>query len=545
MRRWFHEERPIVSGIPACSVRFVVPSTADRERGAVTTHGASCRTSITIVALLCVHAGAVLYSVGERDGALDEQLNGALRSAGFTGTIESTLERRLGRKVDPELAELGRLLWFDKLPALYHDNACGGCHSPSNGFGDTQSIAIGIQNNNLVGPDRSGPRNKRRAPLVINAAFYPSLMWNGRFYAPSRNPFDNSAGFHFPAPEGTTKFPPNDPVIKQLLQAQAHIPPTELVETAGLRGTCPTLGDMYCQFDRDPAAAGVHAETVPPPDSSDRSRNEPIRRKIVELVNGSDAYRELFAARFPEVKRGAPIGFSMLARAIAEFEFTLVFADAPIDRFARGRTDAMSAAQKRGALLFFGKARCVTCHAVGGASNEMFSDFDYHVIGVPQVSPAFGVGKGNLVQDGEGEDEDFGREHTTLEEDDRYKFRTAPLRNVAVAGAYFHNGAFTRLEDAIRHHLDVERSARRYDPKAAGLDEDLTRHVGPIEPVLERLDARLRSPIHLTEAEFIDLVAFVRDGLLDPRARRENLCQRVPRLLPSGLPPLTFQQCQT
>jgi cytochrome c peroxidase len=506
-------------------------------------HRAINRFWIPAATVLCVCAWGGAHSIAGPSDALDAQLTGVLRSAEFTGAIESTLERRLGRKIDPELAELGRLLWFDKLPALYHDNACGGCHSPSNGFGDTQSIAIGIQNNNLVGPDRSGPRNKRRAPLVINAAFYPSLMWNGRFYAPSRNPFDNSAGFTFPAPEGTTKFPPNDPVIKHLLQAQAHIPPTELVETAGLRGTCPTLGDMYCQFDFDHAASGLRAETIPPPDASDRSRNEPIRRKIVEVLNGSRAYHDLFAARFPEMSTGAPIDFSMFARAIAEFEFTLVFADAPIDRFARGQTDAMTAGQKRGALLFFGKARCVTCHAVRGASNEMFSDFDYHVIGVPQLSPAFGAGKGNLVQDGEGEDEDFGREHTTLDPDDRYKFRTAPLRNVAVAAAYFHNGAFTRLEDAIRHHLDVARSIRRYDAKAAGVDEDLTQHLGPIEPVLERLDPRLQLPIRLTEAEFNDLLTFVRDGLLDSRARKENLCKRVPRVLPSGFPPLTFEQC--
>ena len=486
----------------------------------------------------------MVYSTAGPSNGPDGQLASVLGSAGFTGTIESTLERRLGRKIDPELAELGRLLWFDKLPALFHDNACGGCHSPSNGFGDTQSIAIGIQNNNLVGPDRRGPRNKRRAPLVINAAFYPSLMWNGRFFAPSRDPFDNSAGFHFPLPEGTTRFPPNDPVIRHLLQAQAHIPPTELVETAGLSGTCPTLGDMYCQFDLDRTAAGVPAETIPPPDSADQSRNEPIRRKIVELLNASSAYRELFAARFPEVRAGARIDFSMFARAIAEFEFTLVFADAPVDQFARGRTDAMSDAQKRGALLFFGKARCVTCHAVRGASNEMFSDFDYHAIGVPQVSPAFGAGKGNLIQDGEGEDEDFGREHTTLDPEDRYKFRTAPLRNVAVAAAYFHDGAFTRLDDAIRHHLDVAYSARHYNPGAAGLDEDLTHHLGPSEPVLERLDPRLRTPVLLTNAEFNDLVTFVTDGLLDPRARKENLCQRVPSSLPSGLPPLTFQQCR-
>jgi len=34
-------------------------------------------------------------------------------------------------------------------------------------------------------------------------------------------------------------------------------------------------------------------------------------------------------------------------------------------------------------------------------------------------------------------------------------FRTSPLRNAALQSAFFHNGCFTRLEDAIRHHLDV------------------------------------------------------------------------------------------
>ena len=142
---------------------------------------------IPALAFLYLGAAALVYGAKNEDKAgIDVKLAGVLRSAGFTGTVESTLEARLGRKISPDLADLGRLLWFDKLPALFHDNACGGCHSPTNGFGDTQSIAIGIQNNNVVGPGRRGPRNKRRAPLVINAAFYPSLMWNGRFRAASR-----------------------------------------------------------------------------------------------------------------------------------------------------------------------------------------------------------------------------------------------------------------------------------------------------------------------------------------------------------------------
>src|SRR4029450_11691624 len=85
-------------------------------------------------------------------GGLDQELRSVLAQAGFTGAVESTLEKRLGRPVDQNLADLGRLLWFDKAGGLHSDNTCGGCHSPGNGFGDSQSIAIGGQNNKRVGP---------------------------------------------------------------------------------------------------------------------------------------------------------------------------------------------------------------------------------------------------------------------------------------------------------------------------------------------------------------------------------------------------------
>ena len=139
-----------------------------------------------------------------RASQLDQQLKAALRSAGFTGQIEATLERRLGRRIDRQLAELGRLLWFDTITGLNNDNTCAGCHSPTNGFGDTQSIAIGIENNNVVGPGRRGPRNQRRTPMVLNTAFFPALMWNGRFSSLSGDPFDNRARFAFPPPEGAS-----------------------------------------------------------------------------------------------------------------------------------------------------------------------------------------------------------------------------------------------------------------------------------------------------------------------------------------------------
>jgi cytochrome c peroxidase len=204
----------------------------------------------------------------------------------------------------------------------------------------------------------------------------------------------------------------------------------------------------------------------------------------------------------------------------------------------------MTDQQKRGGVLFFGKAGCVSCHAVGGAANEMFSDFENHVLGVPQIAPVFGISTGNVVFDGSGEDEDFGQEQISGDSQDRYKFRTSPLRNVALQPAFFHNGAFTRLEDAIVHHLDVVQSATSYDPVAAGVDPDLSLRLGPVQPVLARLDPLVAQPLSLTPQEIQDLVAFVRDGLLDPKARPEKLCKLMPKTLPSGKAVATFEECQ-
>jgi cytochrome c peroxidase len=430
---------------------------------------------------------------------LDRELIAILNTAGFTGRIESTLEARLGRRINPQLAEIGRLLWFDTITGLNDDNACAGCHSPTAGFGDTQSIAIGIDNNGIVGPHRAGPRNMRRSPMVINTVFYPNLMWNSRFRALSGDPFDNRDGWSFPPPEGLSL---SD--LPHLLTAQAFIPPTERTEVAGF------------DFPGD---------------------NDAIRDEVLVRLNGIPDYRKMFGKVFPEVKAGAPITFEMFGLAIAEFEFTLTFANAPIDRFARGHRNALTTDEKKGALLFFGEARCSTCHSVSGASNEMFSDFQEHGIGVPQIAPA----QTNNDFDGEGANEDFGLEQITGDPQDRYKFRTSPLRNVAVQPTFMHNGAFKNLEAAIRHHLNVYESARTYTPASQDLDPDLAGTAGPIEPVLARLDPILATPIVLDEEQILQLVAFVANGLLDPRARPDNLNKLVPSSVPSGMPALIFE----
>jgi len=464
-------------------------------------------TRCKLIAVLLALAAAVALFAAPRgsadggDGSLDAQLAAVLDQQGFTGRVGQSLEQRLGRKIDDRLADLGRNAFHDSLLGLADDNSCAGCHAAPAGFGDTQSIAIGVDNNDVVGPDRAGPRNQRRAPSVINNAFFPALMWNSRFNSMSGDPFDNSAGFQFPVPEGFSLSG-----MPHLLTAQAFIPVTEKPEMAGFHPSLP-------------------------------GSNDGIRDAVAARLNAAPEYRKLFGQIFPEVKDGAPVTYEMLARAIAEFEFTLTFADAPVDRFARGQKNAMTDDEKRGALLFFGQADCVGCHAVAGQSNEMFSDFQMHVAGIPQVAPA----ASNVTFDGPGANEDFGLEQVTGDPADRYAFRTSPLRNLALQPSFFHNGAFTRLEDAVRYHLDALGSAPSYDPAAAGLDADLQGPRGPLAPVLARLDPRLATPVVLSDEEFRQLVAFLRTGLQDPRATPHNLRKLIPKTLPSGRPVAHFQ----
>lgn len=535
--------------------------------------------SVMVVTGFCLPYAHADNNDSVSDSSSDHQLNNdlihQLKQAGFTGKIQASLEKHLGRPINPDLALLGKNLFFDTVLSLGNDNNCSGCHSPLTGFSDSQPMSIGVENNGIVGPGRSGPRNQRRAPQVINAAYFPSLMWNARISSISHNAFDVSEGVRVPFfLGGTTVWKPDAPSIygtlfdkditKTLLGVHANFPGTETIEVAGHAVDDPDNLDSRLYYPPHMTSSGLMSDTVPeaiagpngtPVDSIDRGYS--IRSKVLDRINAVPTYVDNFSAIYPSAANGN-ISFAQIAAAIAEFENTLTFADAPLDQFARGQVDAMTDAQKRGAVLFFGKADCVACHSVAGESNEMFSDFQSHVAGIPQVAPvSFGLKpggnpqnpkdfEGNFEFSGPNHDEDFGREELTNDPMDRYAFRTAPLRNIGRQAAFFHNGAFTNLREALKYHLNTKKMASSYDAAAAGLPDDLTKRLGPIDPILKRLDPRIvaMGKQRLSQQEFDDLYVFVNEGLMDMRALPENLVALIPKELPSGRKVLTFQSSQ-
>jgi cytochrome c peroxidase len=142
---------------------------------------------------------------------------------------------------------------------------------------------------------------------------------------------------------------------------------------------------------------------------------------VTQTVTSIAGYRSAFAAAYP----GEPLNIDTIAKAIANFERTVVSGQAPFDRWVEGDEHAISDAAKRGFLLFDGKANCATCH-----SGWRFTDDGFHDIGVKSDDK----GRGAVV--------------TGIPALD-HAFKTPTLRNVALRAPYQHDGSERTLRDVI------------------------------------------------------------------------------------------------
>ena len=136
-------------------------------------------------------------------------------------------------------------------------------------------------------------------------------------------------------------------------------------------------------------------------------------QELIDRVSAVPEYRRDFAEAFP----GRSISTETIAMAIASYERTLVTANSPFDRFARGQCDALSPSARHGHDLFMRWGQCFNCH-----SGPNFSDGKFHNTGVPGESA--------------GRSEDF-------------KARTPSLRNIAGTAPYMHNGVFKTLPEVV------------------------------------------------------------------------------------------------
>jgi cytochrome c peroxidase len=333
-------------------------------------------------------------------------------------------ERRLGPK-----EKLGQALFFDPFVSGPKKIACATCHVRSKGAGDGLPMAVGLGAKGISTERLAHTRAfivPRNALPFFNRGSkdFRALFWDGRVQLGPTGLIETPLGSRQPAG------------FESLLAAAAVFPPAEPDEM---------LGRSLKRGSRDT----YHAELVTIDDEANNLQERTLNafgnlvERLIETRNRNPKpvaleYRKLFAEAYP----GTPlnelrihhVGNALAAYIGAAFELK----PAPWDRYVSGATSALTPEQKQGAFIFFGKGRCVVCH-----SGTQFSDFRFHGLAVPQMR----VGKHNGHID-------YGRAAATSRGEDRFTFRTPPLRNVTETSPWGHNGIFTSLESVITHHVN-------------------------------------------------------------------------------------------
>lgn len=396
---------------------------------------------------------------------------------------------------------LGRALFFDPILSGNRDTSCATCHGISTGTSDglTRSIGTGGIGE---GPDRtagdSGMSLRRNSLDLWNRdnSEANTFFWDGRVeaMAPEGGVFRTPMGSSLPTGvENTMAAQALFPLVEHIEmlgrpgeKSLASLPPPHKAQRNELADGCASVGEVALR-------TCVHGA---------------ILARLLGVGEPAAAwqatYRELFASAYPEVPLES-LSIVHAVNALAHYE-ELAFATrrTPWDAYLNGNTKALTEEQKRGALVFFGKGRCAICH-----SGQLLSDFAFHSVGVPSDPRA---------------ELDLGRYEVTGRMEDRFKFRTTPLRNVTLTAPYFHDGSASTLEEVLQQHLDPSRYARGYAEDGShrmSLDE-----IAAVSPLLS-----LTQQMSIVDRR--SLLAFL--AALESPSTSSELASIVPSTVPSGL----------
>lgn len=365
-----------------------------------------------------------------------------------------------GNPVTATKSNLGKVLFWDEQLSSTRTVACGTCHKPAEGGSDSRTGT----NTRNPGPDNvfdtaddifgstGVPVNNADGTYTFSPTFGAGDQVTGR-KSPSYLNSGYAANGLFWDGRATDAF--RDPITNAVilpqmasLESQVLGPPVSSVEMAHEGRDWPQVAARISSAKPLALATAVPAA-------------------LRNWINGR-TYPELFAEAFgtPEV---TPV---RIALAIATHERTLFSDQTPLDRSIT-QIQPLQPLEEAGRELFV-NLQCNVCHG-----DALLADHTFHNIGVRPQS------------------DDSGRFSVTGFEEDRARFKTPTLRNVALHGPYMHNGRFSTLEDVI-------------DFYNRGGDFDA--------PNIDRGNIRV---LNLTPQEKDQLAAFMKRPLTDPRVANE------------------------
>ena len=172
-------------------------------------------------------------------------------------------------------------------------------------------------------------------------------------------------------------------------------------------------------------------------------------RMIVERLRQAPGYLKAFDKVY-----GREPAYGDVLDALTEFLKTLRSSENAYDRWKEGDRFALSPQAERGRELFFGKGGCAKCH-----SGPLFSDDKFHARPVADNPAIFQDLMRHVtfrhffrVAGVEGYvdlKKDVGLYAVTKNPEDKFKFKTPTLLEVARTAPYMHNGSIGTLEEAV------------------------------------------------------------------------------------------------
>ncbi|NND34815.1 MAG: cytochrome-c peroxidase, partial [Saprospiraceae bacterium] len=281
-----------------------------------------------------------------------------------------------------------------------------------------------------------------RTPSAMNGAWQPNMLWNGQFGATHLN-------------VGT--------------EAQWEAETPKAVNHLGYEGL------------ETQAIAGLTVH----------------RMDIEEDFCETTSYKQYFEKAFPNLSGAELYNKENAGLAIAAFERTMLANESPFQKWLQGDHNAMFEDEKRGAILFFGKANCVSCHT-GPALNKM----EFHALAMGDLD---GDGIYGTSPD---KPENLGRGGFTKNPADNFKFKVPQIYNLTDSPFFGHGGDFRSVREVIEY-------------KNAAIPRNSA--VPPSQLAADFV------PLGLSSAEIDQLTRFVESALHDANLSRYN-----PITLPSG-----------
>lgn len=160
----------------------------------------------------------------------------------------------------------------------------------------------------------------------------------------------------------------------------------------------------------------------------------------MDKINAIEEYRTMFRDYY-----GAEvITQDHLAKALAQFMRSIISRNTKFDRYLLGR-EQLSAIEERGRSIYFSeRGDCFHCHTI-----LLTTDNSFRVNGLDSIYT---------------KEIDFGRYNVTRNIEDKGKFRTPNLRNVALKNNFMHDGRFTSLKEVIEFYSNDVKTVPNIDP---------------------------------------------------------------------------------